>query len=397
MDYVRSIVSGKKIRYLEDGFNLDLSYITPRIIAMSLPGEGLHKIYRNSISDVAKFLNKKHCGCYLVLNLSGIRYDYEKFRGNVIDFEWVDHYPPQVEVLFAACKSMHGFLAKDQRNVIVVNCKAGKGRTGTLICCYLMYCGRFSDWKQATSYYRSKRFIRGGGVTQPSQLRYIQYFTQIFQGWVKYPLVTFLSRIQIRTAPHLAGNSSKLLLKIYQGQAKVYSNKRKERDQQLTFHDTWEDLTVHELVQFSSALLLCGEVTITLQHWGLVSKKNICRFTFNTSFIPIENEIKVEKIELDPDNFKHSKKVSDRFYIHLFFSKLCNCTVNLAFEDRCDLCRDKLAEEQREKWDLIHKVMQEKIECKADQALFAGFDDDVDKVLARVVDECGFSSDGSNY
>ena len=81
----------------------------------------------------------------------------------------------------------------------------------------------------------------------------------------------------------------------------------------------------------------------------------------------------------------------------MFFSKSCTCTVNLPFEDRCDLCRGKLQEEQREKWDFIHKVMQEKQECKAEHALFAGVEDDVDEVLARVVDECGFSSDGSNY
>ena len=145
MDFLRKKVSGKKIRYQESGYNLDLSYITPRIIAMSLPGEGVHKVYRNSIDSVSKFLNEKHEGKYRILNLSGLKYDYEKFNNSVFEFKWEDHYPPSIDLLFQACHNMHYWLCADIDNIVVINCKAGKGRTGTLICCYLIYCGRLKD------------------------------------------------------------------------------------------------------------------------------------------------------------------------------------------------------------------------------------------------------------
>ena len=38
MDYLRTLVSGKKQRLKEFNYNIDLSYISPRIIAMSYPG-----------------------------------------------------------------------------------------------------------------------------------------------------------------------------------------------------------------------------------------------------------------------------------------------------------------------------------------------------------------------
>ena len=52
MNYIRTIVSGKKKRYIDEKYNLDLSYITSRIIAMAFPASGMAAVYRNSIGDV---------------------------------------------------------------------------------------------------------------------------------------------------------------------------------------------------------------------------------------------------------------------------------------------------------------------------------------------------------
>jgi len=52
MNYIREIVSGKKKRMKDAGYNLDLSYICPRIIGMSFPAEGLETTFRNNIKDV---------------------------------------------------------------------------------------------------------------------------------------------------------------------------------------------------------------------------------------------------------------------------------------------------------------------------------------------------------
>jgi hypothetical protein len=58
------MVAGPKIRIVENGYDLDLTYVTDRVIAMAFPAEGLEKLYRNSINDVdvfkLRFLNILH-------------------------------------------------------------------------------------------------------------------------------------------------------------------------------------------------------------------------------------------------------------------------------------------------------------------------------------------------
>ena len=61
MDFFKELVSGPKNRFKENGYNLDLTYICNRLIAMAFPASGMEKIYRNSIEDVINILtyNKK--------------------------------------------------------------------------------------------------------------------------------------------------------------------------------------------------------------------------------------------------------------------------------------------------------------------------------------------------
>jgi len=51
LNTVRTLVSQEKVRFVNDGFDLDLSYITNNIIAMGYPAEKrIEATYRNDIS-----------------------------------------------------------------------------------------------------------------------------------------------------------------------------------------------------------------------------------------------------------------------------------------------------------------------------------------------------------
>jgi len=61
MNTIREIFSVNKTnRFKNENYNLDLTYITTRIIAMALPGEGFKSIYKNHIQTVAQFFEEHH-------------------------------------------------------------------------------------------------------------------------------------------------------------------------------------------------------------------------------------------------------------------------------------------------------------------------------------------------
>ena len=56
---IRGIVSKNKKRFTQDGFDLDLTYVTPRIIAMGIPTTGIKSVYRNPLPEVYDALISK--------------------------------------------------------------------------------------------------------------------------------------------------------------------------------------------------------------------------------------------------------------------------------------------------------------------------------------------------
>jgi hypothetical protein len=177
MDLLRSLVSQQKNRYAEDGFNLDLTYITPRSIAMAFPADGWESLYRNRIDDVARLLDLKHKDKYLVFNASNRLYDESKFFNRVRSMNWPNHYPCPFEHFVTVVLEALEFLLQDPTHAVIVHCLAGKGRTGSFLNALHYATGQFATIKEANEFYLSKR---GVNVSFHSQLRYMDYFVQFY-------------------------------------------------------------------------------------------------------------------------------------------------------------------------------------------------------------------------
>ena len=101
------------------------------------------------------------------------------FNGAVAHWPFDDHNPCPLKMIGPFCKSISSYLRADNRNTVAVHCKAGKGRTGLMVCAYLLHCGAAKTAQEATHLFAKRRTHNEKGVTIPSQIRYVNYYERI--------------------------------------------------------------------------------------------------------------------------------------------------------------------------------------------------------------------------
>ena len=178
---IREMVSGKKIRFNDGTYNLDLSYIAGnRIIAMGFPATGIASTYRNPATQVFDFFEENHKGHYKIYNLAEESYHESMFSGRVEHYPFPDHHAPPFPLLLKLLQSVHNYLLEDPVNVVAVHCIAGLGRTGTVISCILIMEGYEKNAEAALTHFASVRTNLQTGVNFPSQVRAVYYFDEWF-------------------------------------------------------------------------------------------------------------------------------------------------------------------------------------------------------------------------
>ncbi|KAF7560266.1 hypothetical protein G7046_g3895 [Stylonectria norvegica] len=181
--------------------------------------------YRNPLDQLVKFLDSKHGEDWAIweFRAEGTGYPDDAVYGRVRHYPWPDHHPPPFRLVPMIMASMRNWLhggeleggrvlengrpasshtaggvskvalevlereKKKKTRVVVVHCKAGKGRSGTASCSYLI---SEEGWTPEDAIARfTERRMRpkfGAGVSIPSQLRWIGYVDRWTRGSKKY-------------------------------------------------------------------------------------------------------------------------------------------------------------------------------------------------------------------
>ena len=88
-----------------------------------------------------------------------------------MEFKFPGHPSPPLGLLFKICTSMENWLDADPANVACVHCLTGKGRTATVLACYLTWSGEASSVLEALHAVATRRGEPVEKLTIPSQRR----------------------------------------------------------------------------------------------------------------------------------------------------------------------------------------------------------------------------------
>lgn len=315
---VKSLVSKKKARFCYDGFDLDLTYITSRIIAMGFPSSSIEGIYRNNLDDVKNFFIQRHPYHYKVYNLCAEKTYPEGTFYNQAYYPFKDHEAPPLNMLRPLCEDCKSFLDKDPENIVAIHCKAGKGRTGTVISCLLLYMGYFNTIDECLEYYGLMRTFNYKGVTIPSQERYVRYFEKIFKENIPHPIV-FVTK----TIKKIRMVSIKSFSSHYNPSFTIENN-----DKTYKYNDYKKSRDLNEVenyINFDLGILgynVTGDVRLVFYRNPLIGKKEKTFLVwFNTNFIPDDEKPFVfTKSEIDKACKDLKQKIfKDDFKLELYF------------------------------------------------------------------------------
>ncbi|XP_063748358.1 putative tyrosine-protein phosphatase auxilin isoform X1 [Eleginops maclovinus] len=282
---------------------LDIAYITSRIIVMTYPAESVQIGYQNHVEDIRSFLDSRHADHYTVFNLSQRNYRGAKFSNRVSECNWPSRQAPSLHNLFAVCKNMHNWLKQNPKNVCVITCSDGRAPSGVLVCAMFCFCHLFNNPVPAMQLLSAKR--PGSGLW-PSHRRYIGYVCSMVSEKPSLPHSKPLMIKGLTMSPVPCFNKQRSgcrpFCDVLIGETKIFSTAQE-----------YERMREHRIqegkVAFPLGVSVQGDVVVSVYHMrstiggrlqAKVSNTQIFQIQFHTGFIaPGTTVLKFSKPELD--------------------------------------------------------------------------------------------------
>lgn len=184
-------------------------YLTDRLISLShpaLPSNNNSQITgERKLAAVGHMLQQRHPGQYLVWNISEVPYDTRIFDENVLTFTFPGSPSPPLGLMVKILISMEAWLQADKKNVAVVHCLTGKGRSSLVLAAFLCWMGQagFGNMNAALQYISQCKKLTPEDLTIPSQRRYAQYIQNLLDGVKPSSAPLRLKRVVLSSAPRV--------------------------------------------------------------------------------------------------------------------------------------------------------------------------------------------------
>uniref|UniRef100_A0A8C6WZ68 Tensin 3 n=1 Tax=Neogobius melanostomus TaxID=47308 RepID=A0A8C6WZ68_9GOBI len=301
---------------MEEGYELDLTYITERIIAVSFPRGCSEEIYGHNL--------KMSRGCsspntliitWSIINLSEKRGDLSKMNPKTLDTGWPDLHAPPLDKICTICKAMESWLNADPLHVVVIHCRGGKGRIGVVISSFVHFTDVSASADQALDRFAMRKYYddKVSALMTPSQKRYVWILNSLLSGSMKInasPL--FLHCVILHGIPNFdAAGVCRPYIKVYQGMQAVYSS---------AVYHIGPSHRGRVCIALEPAQLLKGDIMIKCYHKSELpsGREDIFRLQFHTGAVQGYN-LMFEKEDMETAN--KDRRFPDYGKVELVFSE----------------------------------------------------------------------------
>lgn len=176
--------------------DLDISFITQRIIVMPCPTEGIESAYKtNHIEDVKMFMEQRyHPSKISVYNL-GPRCARlpPPVRTVECGFIYQPNPPkaPSLNHMYSLAEDMYGFLNSDPKTVVIIQSPDGRATASTMVSALMIYAQLVREPEDALQMFAVKRIPPN---LKPSEIRYLYYGADIVRAHLPhYKPITLVS------------------------------------------------------------------------------------------------------------------------------------------------------------------------------------------------------------
>ena len=341
----------------------EVVYITDRIVTLSHP-------YMQSTTDgditpdrklaaVGQLLQRRHGGRYMIWNLSEVEYDSSILDDQVLVYKFPGSPSPPLGLLLKLLLSMESWLKADERNVAVLHCLTGRGRTSTVLAAFLCWTGEagFTDVNGALKYIARCKRVSVDELTIPSQVRYVSYFANMLDGVRPSQPPLLLKRIIMSEAPKfgkrvvqaigeeggdITGDSSSFApveggggadavlgcapyLQIFKAGTLIFTTAAS-----VNYAQSKDDLPFVSVsdgpVSFVTEAVVQGDILLRCRHLTRSGQRvSMFRCAFHTGYVP-PKVLRLTKAQLD--GACGDKRFSDDFFLDLIFEPCDEATAS---------------------------------------------------------------------
>jgi len=314
LNKLKGLVTKDVRRFKKDGYDLDLTYITDRLIVLGMTSsETALSPWKNNAYEVYEFLETHHRNRYKIFNLTTSTPDHELFRGKSYWFGWPAGHTPSLENLFKIIVALTDWLALDPNNVAVIYSDGGKGRAGVVVASYLVYSGIIPNATDALNYYASMRSPQHHGITIPSQRRYVNYIAKL-RAPPFPPARKRLTRLVLRPPPPSVGPITPHIKIFNPKTIPIQEIYRTPKEHRRTFYPSDREaiVDINFEVEGDVIVKVYDKTSLLFVPTSIL----LAQFSFHTSMIE-GNMLTLTKEELD---FIDAKRYPPSFHISLEFA-----------------------------------------------------------------------------